>query len=58
MNIKLVVGIAFGLVVVFAVILGSMTFDILSQNKKSTKEIYYMYVHRQNDKNYLQGVIR
>jgi hypothetical protein len=54
-KIAVIVGMAFEVVIVFSIPLASMTFDNLS-HKKPAKEIYYLYVHRANDKNWIKTV--
>jgi hypothetical protein len=54
-KIAIIVGIAFAVVIVFSILLVSMTFDILSQ-KPAQKQIFYLYVHRLNDKNWIKTV--
>ena len=55
-KIAIIVGMAFAVVIVFAILLSSMTFDILSHKKPAQKEIFYMYVHRLNDKNWIKTI--
>jgi len=54
-KIAIIVGMSFAVVFVFSILIASMTFDILS-HKKPTKEIYYLYVHRANDKNWIKTI--
>jgi len=54
-KIAIIVGMSFAVVFVFSILIASMTFDILS-HKKPTKEIYYLYVHRAIDKNWIKTI--
>lgn len=53
----IIVGMAFAVVIVFSILVSSMTFDILSHKKPAQKLILYTYVHRLNDRNWIKDSI-